>query len=357
MVVKPEHTVSARLDLLTENQLFAEALVTIDSHTAGEATRLVVGGLPPIPGDSVAAKRRYVAENLDHVRLLLTREPRGHRDIFGAIVTEPISADGDFGLIYMDARRYPYMCGHATIGAITTLLDMRWLPVAPGVAEQEVVVDTPSGPVRASARLRWEDGAVRVVSVAMQLMPSFVQATNQAVTVPGVGTFRAELVCVGGTFIMISADQISLALSAANAPALAELGMALIAAGNEQLDVQHPTRPDVNTIDVTEFYAPHGSGNSRSAVVYGEAHVDRSPCGTGTAAKMALFHHQGLLAPGEALVSEGLLGTNFIGRIAGETTVGNLPAIVPEIRGSAHITGLHRFIVRPDDPFAAGFLF
>ncbi|MDT8304290.1 MAG: proline racemase family protein [Anaerolineae bacterium] len=352
-----ESMVSAEPDLFTGNPFLAGALVTVDSHTAGEATRLVVGGLPPIPGDSVAAKRRYVAEHLDHVRLLLTREPRGHRDIFGAIVTAATSADGDFGLIYMDARRYPYMCGHATIGAITTLLEMGWVPVTPGAAEQEVVVDTPSGPVCASARLRWENGAVRVASVAMQLMPSFVQATDQTVTVPGVGTFRAELVCVGGTFIMVSADQIAHELSAVNAPALAELGMALIAAGNEQLAVRHPTRPDVNTIDVAEFYAPHGSGNSRSAVVYGEAHVDRSPCGTGTAAKLALFHHQGLLAPGDELVSEGLLGTTFIGRIVRETTIGDLPAIVPEIRGSAHITGLHRFVVRPDDPFAEGFLF
>jgi proline racemase len=352
-----EKLVLAEQDLFPNNPFLAGALVTVDSHTAGEATRLVVGGLPPIPGNSVAAKRRYVAENLDHVRLLLTREPRGHRDMFGAIVTEPTSANGDFGLIYMDARRYPYMCGHATIGAITTFLELGWLPVPPGTRDHEVVVDTPSGPVRAHACLRWEDGAVRVESVAMQLMASFVLAAGQTVRVPGAGSFRAELVCVGGTFIMVSADQIPHALSAGNAPALAELGMALIAAGNEQLSVRHPARPDVNTIDVAEFYAPHGSGNSRSAVVYGEAHVDRSPCGTGTAAKMALFHHQGLLAPGDELVSEGLLGTTFVGRIVGETTVGDLPAIVPEIRGSAHITGLHRFVVRPDDPFAEGFLF
>jgi proline racemase len=355
--VKLGERLSLAADPLADARFLGDALVTVDSHTAGEATRLVVGGLPPIPGNSVAARRRYMAENLDHVRLLLTREPRGHRDMFGAVVTEPTSTDGDFGLIYMDARRYPHMCGHATIGAITTFLELGWLPVAPGTRDHKVVVDTPSGPVRANACLRWEDGAVRVDSVVMQLMPSFVQATGQTVTVSGVGTFRAELVCVGGTFIMISADQIPYALSAGNAPALAELGMALIAAGNEQLDVRHPARSDVNTIDVTEFYAPHGSGNSRSAVVYGEAHVDRSPCGTGTAAKMALFHHLGLLAPGEELVSEGLLGTTFTGRIAAETTIGDLPAIVPEIRGSAHITGLHRFVVRPDDPFPEGFLF
>jgi len=337
-----------------------DQITTIDSHTAGEPTRLVVGGLPPLPGKTVNDKRIYLQEHHDSVRLLLTREPRGHRDMFGAVVTEPTSADGDFGLIYMDARRYPYMCGHATIGAVTTFLEMGWLPVADGVTEQEVVVDTPSGPVPTRAFLRRdEQGRIRVDTVAIQLVPSFVQATGQPVTVPGAGTFEVDVVCVGGYFAMVSSDQIEIALSAENAPALAKLGMAIIAAGNEQLAIEHPTRPWVNTIDVTEFYEPHrdGPGSTRSAVVYGESHVDRSPCGTGTSAKMALYHHQGVLDIGEEIVSEGLLGTTFRGRIVDTTTVGERPAIVPEIRGSAHLTGLHRFFVRADDPFPRGFLF
>jgi proline racemase len=198
----------------------------------------------------------------------------------------------------------------------------------------------------------------------MQLIPSFVQASGQTVTLPGGQTFSVEIVCVGGYFVMVSADQVGLALTAANAPALAELGMALIAAANEQLAVQHPTRPNVNTIDVTEIYQPHQPGEaSRSAVIYGESHVDRSPCGTGTAAKMALFHHQGALAAGDQLRSEGLLRGDgaaspcFLGRIVGETMVGDKTAVIPQIQGSAHLTGLHRFIVRADDPFPDGFLF
>lgn len=336
------------------------AITTIDSHTAGEPTRLVVGGLPPLPGETVNDKRLYLQEHHDYVRLLLTREPRGHRDMFGAVVTEAASADGDFGLIYMDARRYPYMCGHATIGAVTTFLEMGWLPMADGVTEQEVVVDTPSGPVPTRAFLRRdEQSRTRVEAVAIQLVPSFVQATGRPVTVPGFGTFDVDVVCVGGYFAMVSSDQIEIALSAENAPGLAKLGMAIIAASNEQLAIEHPTRPWVNTIDVTEFYEPHRDGPSptRSAVVYGESHVDRSPCGTGTSAKMALYHHQGVLEVGGEIISEGLLGTTFRGEIVGTTTVGDRVAIVPEIRGSAHLTGLHRFFVRPDDPFPRGFLF
>ena len=335
-------------------------IIAVDSHTAGEPTRLVVGGLPPLPGDTVNDKRLYLQEHYDEARLLLTREPRGHRDMFGAVVTEPNSPDGDFGLIYMDARRYPYMCGHATIGAVTTFLEMGWLPVAAEATEQTVVVDTPSGPVPTRAFLRRDaDGRVRVDSVAIRLVPSFVQTTERPLTVPGVGTFRVDLVCVGGYFAMISADQIEIALTAAKAPALARLGMAVIAAANEQLSIEHPTRPWVNTVDVTEIYEPHRGRDAptRSAVVYGESHVDRSPCGTGTSAKMALYHHQGELAVGETIISEGLLGTTFRGRIVDTTTVGDRPAIVPEIRGSAHLTGLHRFFVRDDDPFPEGFLF
>ena len=337
-----------------------DQITTIDSHTAGEPTRLVVGGLPPLPGETVNEKRLYLQEHHDVVRLLLTQEPRGHRDMFGAVVTEPVSAEGDFGLIYMDARRYPYMCGHATIGAVTTFLEMGWLPVAAGTTEQDVVVDTPSGPVPTRAFLRRdEQNRIRVETVALQLVPSFVQATGRPVTVPGFGTFDVDVVCVGGYFAMVSSDQIEIALSAENAPGLARLGMAIIAASNEQLAIEHPTRPWVNTIDVTEFYEPHrdGPGPTRSAVIYGESHVDRSPCGTGTSAKMALYHHQGVLDAGEEIVSEGLLGTTFRGRIVDTTTVGDRLAIVPEIRGSSHLTGLHRFFVREDDPFPRGFLF
>jgi proline racemase len=346
-----------QLDVSSFDQL-GDQLITVDSHTAGEPTRLVVGGLPTLPGESINDKRLFVQENLDHVRLLLTQEPRGHRDMFGAIATPPVSPEGDFGLIFMDAKRYPYMCGHGTIGAVSTFIEMGWLPVDEGKREKLIVVDTPSGIVHAQARLRHHpDGRVRVESVAIQIEAAFVHKTDQPVDVPGVGVLSVDVVCVGGYFAMVSADQIDIPLSANNAKALANLGMAVIEASNRQLTIQHPTREFVNTIDVTEFYTPNTSHESCNAVIYGESHVDRSPCGTGTSAKMALLHHHGLMAVGDTLSNRGLLGTTFEGRIAKEVTVGDFPAIVPEIRGSAHITGLHRFVVAKDDPFPQGFLF
>ncbi|MDX1613842.1 MAG: proline racemase family protein [Candidatus Promineifilaceae bacterium] len=339
-------------------QRYGQALVTVDSHTAGEPTRLVVAGLPLLPGSTINERRLYMRQHLDHVRLLLTREPRGHRDMFAAVLTEPTSPAADFGLIYMDARRYPYMCGHATIGAVTTALELGWLEAEAGSAERRVVVDTPSVAVEALAELEADpSGSIRVKAVTLQMEAAFVQATGIPISVPNFGRVDVDLVCVGGYFAMVSADQVPFDLATAHTADLARLGMAIIGASNEQLEIEHPTRKYVNTVDVTEFYGQDADGLSRNAVVYGEAHVDRSPCGTGTAAKLALLHHHGQLEVGDSLENRGLLEAAFQGRIVAETQVGQHAAIVPEIRGSAHVTGVHHFVVGADDPFPKGFLF
>ncbi|HID62421.1 MAG TPA: hypothetical protein EYP49_06725 [Anaerolineae bacterium] len=349
------------MQLDTEAFKFENQIVTVDSHTAGEPTRLVIAGLPPIPGRTINDKRLYISENLDHVRLLLTREPRGHRDMLGAVVTEPVSEGADFGLVFMDARRYPYMCGHGTIGAVTTFIEMGWLTAQE--PETVVVVDTPSGRVRTRARVRTPDsngpgGRQRVESVAFQMEPAFAFLLDQSLEVPGLGRLSVDVSFAGGFFIMVSADQIGLAFTPDNAPTLARWGMAIIEAGNQQVPVQHPTRTYINTIDVVEFYDPtgHPQARGKNFVVYGEGHVDRSPCGTGTCAKMALLHRRGELAVGQPFVNEGLLGTTFDGLILGETTVGDWPAIIPQAAGRAYITGFHRFVLDPGDPFPEGFL-
>ena len=334
-----------------ENQ-YPNRIVTIDSHTQGEPTRLVVDGCGSLPGDTMAAKLDYFKKNLDSVRLRLTREPRGHRDIFGAVVTPPVNPGSHFGLLYMDARRYPHLCGHATIGAVTTLIETGAL--AAEAPDTEIRVDTPSGPVAARARIK----NASVESVAIRMVPSFVYRTAQSLEVHDYGRFTVELVCVGGFFAMLSADQIGLALVPANSSRLVDLGMAVISAGNRYLDVCHPLRPEVATIDVVEFYEkpPNKAARGKSAVIYGEAHIDRSPCGTGTAAKMTLLHHQGKLGLDQAYLSEGLLGTTFEGRLVAEETIGETPAVIAEIRGSAHITGMHEFVLDLRDPFPEGFL-
>ena len=330
---------------------YPDRIVTIDSHTQGEPTRLLISGVGRLHGGTMKEKRDDFESRYDHVRMLLTREPRGHRGIMAAVVTEPVSPEGAFGLFYMDARRYPYLCGHATIGAVATLMDAGALDAEEG--DSVITVDTPSGPLGAHVRVR--NG--RVASVALDMVPSFVFGTGRDLEIAGFGRVSVDLVCVGGFFAMVSARSIGIDLVPANSHRLIPLGMAVIDAANQALRVYHPDRPEVNTVDVTEFYddGPQ-AGTGRSVVIYGESNMDRSPCGTGTTAKMTLLHHRGKLGHGEVYRNEGPLGTVFEGRIVETLSIGKFEGIVGQVRGSAQITGYHQFVVDPDDPFQKGFL-
>jgi proline racemase len=332
-------------------QRYPDRIVTIDSHTQGEPTRLLVGGIGPLPGSTIKAKRDTFENAYDAIRKLLTREPRGHRGIMAAVVTEPVSPESRFGLFYMDARRYPYLCGHATIGAVASLIEIGALVAGEG--QTLVTVDTPSGPLKAHTRVK----ANAVQSVAIEMVPSFVFDTGCRIEVPGYGRITIDLVCVGGFFAMVSARSIGIDLTAENSQRLIPLGMAVIEAANRTLKVYHPGRPEVNTVDVTEFYdVDPQSGNGKSVVIYGEAHMDRSPCGTGTTARMTLLHHQGKLAAGQRYTNASPLGTSFTGQIVRETAVGPFSGIVGQVAGSARITGYHQFVVDRHDPFPEGFL-
>lgn len=326
---------------------FPKAWTTIDSHTQGEATRLVIQGCGDVPGADMRAKREYFQANLDHVRRLLTREPRGHRDLVAAALTGPVTPGASFGLIYMDARRYPYLCGHATIGAVTTLVEAGLIP-----AQDTIIVDTPSGPMAT----RVERKGDKVAAVAMTSVPSFVLDTDLPLRVPGLGLVAVDTVCVGGFFAMIDAGRAGLDLGPAGRAGLIELGMRVIEEANKQLAVRHPERPEVASIDVAEFHQQVEPDQGLSVVVYGEAHMDRCPCGTGTTAKAALLHHKGLLAPGETFTNAGPMGTTFSARIVEQTLVGDIPAVRVEITGSANITGWHTFVLDASDPFQQGFL-
>jgi proline racemase len=331
---------------------FTDRIITIDSHTQGEPTRLLVSGVGSLPGKTMKAKRDYFESRFDHVRKLLTREPRGHRGIMAAVVTEPVSPKGVFGLFYMDARRYPYLCGHATIGAVETLIEAGVIEAAEG--DMLITVDTPSGPLDAHISVR--NGSVE--SVAIEMVPSFVFDTGCEIEVAGFGKIPIDLVCVGGFFAMVSARSIGIELIPQNSHRLIPLGMTIIEEANRTLSVYHPERPEVNTVDVTEFHDQDPrTGNGRSVVIYGESNMDRSPCGTGTTAKMTLLHHKGRLIPGKIFKNTGPLGTTFEGRIVKTLAIGEFDAIVGQVRGNAQITGYHQFVVDADDPFPQGFLF
>lgn len=340
----------ARIEKGIENR-YPDRIVTIDSHTQGEPTRLLIGGFGNLPGGTMKAKRDYFESHHDWIRLLLTREPRGHRGIMAAVVTDPVSPQGRFGLFYMDARRYPYLCGHATIGAVASLLETGALEMSEG--DSIITVDTPSGPLDAHTRVR--EGCV--TSVGIQMVPSFVFDTGRTIEVAGFGPVTVDLVCVGGFFAMVSARSIGIELAPQNSHRLISLGMAIIDAANRELEVYHPERPEVKTVDVTEFYETDGdTGTGRSVVIYGESNMDRSPCGTGTTARMTLLHHQGKMAAGGIYTNTGPLGTRFEGSIVRTEPIGEYEGIVGQVRGNAQITGYHQFVLDAADPFKEGFL-
>ena len=337
-----------------ENQFldhYPDRIITIDSHTQGEPTRLLISGLGSLPGSTIKDKRDYFESRYDHVRMLLTREPRGHRGIMAAVVTEPVSPKSQFGLFYMDARRYPYLCGHGTIGAVATLIEAGALDAEGD--DTVITVDSPSGPLEAHTRI--QNGHVE--SVAIEMVPSFVFSTDRELEIDGFGKVPVDLVCVGGYFAMVSARSIGIDLVAENSHRLISLGMAVIEAANRAFNVYHPERPEVNTVDVTQFYDEDPqTGNGRSVVIYGESHMDRSPCGTGTTARMTLLHHLGMLDSGQVYSNAGPLGTVFEGRIVRTLPIGNFDGIVGQIRGNAQIIGYHQFVLDASDPLPKGFL-
>ncbi len=331
---------------------FDNRLQSVDSHTAGERTRLIISGIDDIHGETMTEKLMYYKTHLDYRRKLLCREPRGDRATLAAQLTRPVTGDARFGLIYMDARRYPYLCGHATIGAVTTLIETGVIET--GKSEETIVVDTPSGPMITRAEIR--NGKVESVAIAM--VPSFVYETECLLNVKGLGEIRVDTVCAGGFFAMVSSRWLEMELVPENASRLIELGMEIIEATNRELTVRHPTREEVVTVDVAEFYEPFEKGKKqgKSVVVYGESHMDRSPCGTGTSAKLTLFHRQGLLLTGETYKNAGPLDTTFDARVIRETKIGDLDGVEVEIRGAAYITGIHEYVVDAGDPLPEGYL-
>jgi proline racemase len=334
---------------------FSKYISTIDSHTAGEGTRLVMSGLPPIPGQTMADKLAHAEGHLSWVPGLLLLEPRGHKDLFGAVLTPPCSPTADVGALFMDNQGYEPMCGHAVIGIVTTLLETGTFEMVE--PETLITLDTPAGPVHAYAQIR--DG--RVLAVSFENVPSFVYRSDVTLEVPEVGDLVVDVVFGGLFFVFVDARRVEIELIPDNAARLADLGMRILAAANEQIPVRHPELPHIDKIIDLRFYVELVSdrADGRNVVILGDHMVDRSPCGTGTCAEVALRYARGQLGLGEPFVTESIIGTRFTGQVIAETQVGSgsevFPAVIPKVTGSAYITGLHQFVLDGEDPFPEGF--
>ena len=324
-------------------------ITTIDAHAAGEPLRVITGGLPQIPGETMLAKRRYAREHLDHLRRALMFEPRGHADMYGAIPTEPVTADGELGVLFMHNEGYSTMCGHGIIALVTVMLETAMIE-----PREAIRLDTPAG--RVTARADFDGRHVR--GVAFENVPSFAYKLDQSVDVPGIGIVPYDLAFGGAFYAYCKAEDLKVRIIPEDFRRLIDAGMAVKRRVWEALEIKHPLEADLGFLYGTIIDdAPLGSGaDSRNVCIFAEGEVDRSPTGTGVSGRVALEHAKGRLAVGEQFVIESLIGTRFTGRVVRETTFGEHPAVVPEVSGSAYITGRHEFLIDPRDPLKEGFI-
>ena len=314
----------------------------VDYHTGGEPFRIVLAGADVPEGGTILQRRRDALDRLDHVRRLLVNEPRGHADMYGCHVVPPEDEGADLGVVFFHNAGYSTACGHGTIALVTWALDDGVLPRREG--ENRVVVDVPSGRLETWARV--EGGRVR--SVRFRNVPSFVWAR-------GVRAAGRELdVAFGGAFYASLPERVQ----PEELPRLIGLGRELKAALEAEHAIAHPLEPELRDVYGVIFWQEEGEQplTQRNVTVFADGEVDRSPCGSGTSARLALLHAQGRLAVGEPLRHLSVVGSEFVGRIVGETEVAGLPAVVTEVEGSAYRTGSAEFTLDPDDPLGEGFL-
>ena len=323
----------------------------VDAHTVGNPARIIVGGIPHIPGGTMFEKKRHIEEQWDDIRQLLMYEPRGHSAMSGAILTQPTVPGADVGLVFVEVDGCLPMCGHATMAVCTVLLETGMLPAKEPVTE--VVLDTPAGIVRAQA----EVGEHGVTGVTLQNVPVFLYLRDVAVDVPGLGRIVADVSYGGNFYAILPAAAVDVPLEPQFATRLAQIGREIRDALNTKVDVVHPENPLNKGVALVMFTGPptNPEATQKNTVVFGVAGVDRSPCGTGTCARMAQLHARGSLGLNQPFVHEGIMGTLFHGRLVGEARVGEYPAVIPTVKGRAYVGGWNTFVLDPEDPFPKGF--
>ena len=315
---------------------------TVDYHTAGEPFRIVVDGVPPLEGRTILEKRRHAAAQLDDVRKLLVFEPRGHADMYGCFVTEPNDGGADLGVVFFHNAGYSTACGHGTIALVTWALESGRIPFSE--PETRVVVDVPSGRLETVATVR----GGRVERVAFTNVPSFVVAE---------GLRAAGLtadVAFGGAFY--ASVQTPLSVEPRYLPELIELGRRVKRELEAEHEFVHPLEPELRDVYGVIFWEELEPAHQRNVTVFADGEVDRSPCGSGTSARLALLDRAGALPRGRTLVHESIVGTAFEARVVGDAVVGPFAAVITEVAGSAHLTGRHEFVLDPSDPLGTGFL-
>lgn len=324
---------------------------TVDTHTAGQPTRTVVSGLPPIPGKTMEEKLLYAKEKYDWVRTLLMCEPRGSNVMSGAILTEPCSPGTDVGVLYMEVGGWMPMCGHDTIGVGTALVECGMVKVAEPYTELKL--DTAAGVVTLKIKVSGQ----KAETVSFVNAPAFMLRSQETVDTKEYGKVTVDIGYGGNFYAIVDVQAVGLDLKRENYRSLIDAGNLLKTYINEQLPVVHPEKPFINETNHIEFIGPSDTPGvyNKDAVVFPPGDIDRSPCGTGTSARCAQLVAEGKLRVGESFVHESFIGSLFRCKAVKETEVAGIPAVIPEVTGSAYMMGMSTFFLDPDDPFPIGF--
>jgi proline racemase len=332
---------------------FSKMVNVVGVHAAGELNEVITGGVLDVPGASMFEKMQYLESKADDLRNFLLNEPRGRVTQCVNLVLPATRPEADAGFVIMESDFYVPMSGTNTICTTTALLETGMIPMQE--PETRLVLEAPAGLVPVTAHC--ENG--KCVSVTFDNVPSFVFALDAKVDVPSLGTITVDVAYGGMIYVLVDAASIGFNVDKTEAAKLVEIGERIKKAAAEQVPAIHPENPEIDTINQTLFAGAleerDGVKRSRNAVIVSPGRIDRSPCGTGTSARLAVMHARGQIAVGETFVHESIIGTEFIGRVLEETTCGEMPAIRPAITGQAWITAFHNYVLDPTDPFPTGF--
>jgi proline racemase len=325
----------------------ALCISTVDMHTGGEPLRIVTDGLPELKGRTVLEKRRYFREHFDHLRTGLMFEPRGHADMYGAVLTR--SQDADFDVFFLHNEGYSTMCGHAII-ALT-----RYVIEAGLVDKTDVSFNVPAGRIEARA----QRAGGQILHTSFRNVPSFVYRRDEELRIDGFGNVRFDVAYGGAFYALVDAPALRLELASAHYAGLIDAGRRIKRAVMEAMPIEHPFERDLSFLYGTIFVGPphDADHHSRNVCIFAEGEVDRSPTGSGISARAALHHARGELAADETITIESILGSTMTVRVVATTTFGHYDAVIPEVSGTAHFTGRHEFWFDPADPLARGFIF
>jgi trans-L-3-hydroxyproline dehydratase len=327
-------------------------ITAIDAHTGGEPFRVIVDGFPELKGNTSLEKRRYARENFDHLRTALMWEPRGHADMYGCILTPPVSPGTDFGILFIHNEGFSTMCGHGIIGIATVVLETGMMPITSPVTT--IKIDSPAGLITAFASI--EDGHVK--NVSFHNVPSFVSELDAVVDVPGLGKVRYDLAFGGGFYAYVNGQDVGVTCSPDDFRLLIEKGMAIKNAVMQSRSVDHPFEKDLGFLYGTIFIGPptQPGSHSRNVCIFADGEVDRSPTGTGVSGRLAIHHRRGEIKMNESIVVESIIGSKFSGRVVEDVAFGPYAAIIPEVTGEAHIIGRNELWINPADPLNDGFI-